>query len=177
MITIENSQFPAEDDINIESLEYLFGPAVYQKEKKIPWVEIISDSEQFEVEKIKLQERIDFLELRNQVTHSKLERACIFIGYLQGLIHERDEQLKVLPDLRFKAAQSIAYRLDAERSKERIQELEAELQRQLKGSKWKAEEILNLPDSTRYDDAAITILLWLGLSGISGVLFSICSLM
>ena len=174
MITFETSQLPTEDDISIESLEYLFGPAAYPKEKKIPWVEIISDAEQFQIEKGKLEERIDFLELRNQVTHSKLERACMFIGYLQGMIHERDEQLKVIPDLRFKAAESVALRLESERTKQRVQELEAELQRLAKGSKWKAEEILNLPDSSLHDDSAITILNWLGLTGLIAVLHTIC---
>ncbi len=166
------SHLPAADDVDLDSLEYLFGSGSKPKQKTIPWVEIISDSEKFDIIKEELQAKIDLLELRNDVTNSKLQRAMLFIGYLNGMVHERDQQLKVLPDLRFTAAQAITLRIENERSKEKIQELEEQLQR-LSASKWKLDGILNLDSSESSDELAITILNLLGLAGLSTFLLSL----
>ena len=104
----------------------------------------------------------------------QLQRLCILIGYMQGQLHDREEQLKVLPDLRYKAALSVARGLEAERANEKIRELEDALRRLSLRSHSKLEEMLKaLSCSIESDDAAITILNCLGLIGLSGILWTI----
>lgn len=77
-------------------------------------------------------------------TTTSLHRACIMIGYLQSSLHQKEEELKVLPDLRFKAAESIAHRLDAERCRKQIGELEEALDRLQQGTRSNTNALVEL---------------------------------
>lgn len=173
MITIETSHFPAADDITLDSLEYLFSPAPAVKSTPVPWVEIISDPVLYPAQTAELQSKVEVLEQESKDNLSQLQRVCILLGYTQGLLHERDEQLKVLPDLRFKAAQSVALGLEAERYKEKVAELEEVIARLEERSDLKTEEILKTTQDFSADETATSILMWTGLVGLTGILWTL----
>ncbi len=174
MITFENTQLPSPDDISFESLEYLFGSGASANQKEIPWVEIKSkfDDPQKEIAELKAQIRL--LMQQAQANKAQMQRVCIFIGYMQGLLQEKEELLKQLPDLRFKAAQTIGWRQEVLRSREKIEELEAHIDRLSGHSRWNPEEILKPLDKLQLtDELAIEILMWLGFTGLLGILYAL----
>lgn len=73
---------------------------------------------------VKIQTELSVAQRELRDTTTNLHRACILIGYLQASLHQKEEQLEVLPDLRFRAAESIAHKIDAERCRTKIGELE-----------------------------------------------------
>ncbi len=174
MQTIETSHLPSADDISLDSLEYLFGPASAVSQSAVPWVEIAPDTKADTKQVAQLQAQVALLEKQLKDSSKQLQKVHIFIGYMQGLIQDKDEQLKQIPDLRFRAAEAVAWRLEATRAKERIEELEADLLRLSKSSnKWPDEILKLISFRTVSEDTAIAILSWLGVIGLTEVLLSI----
>ena len=66
---------------------------------------------------------------------SKLEGASYRIGYLEAMLSAREEQLKLLPDLRAAAARAITNERRCQELQEMNQQLERELA-ELKGAWW-----------------------------------------
>lgn len=174
MLIVESSQLPAADDISFESLEYLFGPAKETVKSSIPWVEI-ADQNQEQVRQLhELQGKTMLLEQQLQNSQTQLQRVCILIGYMQGLLNEKEEALKALPDLRFRAAESVGLRLELGRSKEKIQELEADLQRQERLYDSNLGKMLRaLFTPLDCNDKTSNLLMWLGLAGLLAVFYSL----
>ena len=174
MINTSNTHFPATDDITCDSLEYLFKPAPACRKDPIPWVEIESGSILKEFQTIDTNARVEVLQEQLEESLQRVQNLSVLVGYLQGIIRSKNEQLKALPDLRLQAGMSVAHRLEAERCKEKIQELEAVI-KCLKESCWaKTEQMLSaLRRNSSTDEFAISILSWLGLTGLSGILFTI----
>lgn len=135
MLTVQTSHFPAPDDISIDALEYLFSPSGKEPEPSVvPWVQMETELPPFAQQQIvKIQTELSIAQRELRDTTTNLHRACIMIGYLQSSLHQKEEQLEVLPDLRFRAAESIAYKVDAERCRNKIVELEESLTRLQQG--------------------------------------------
>jgi hypothetical protein len=171
MLTVDTSHFPSSDDITFDSLEYLFGTKPNTVPKPVPWVEIVNEKEsaQYEREIQRLQEKL-------QTSNTQVQKLCAFAGYMQGLLHDKDVQLKLLPELRFRAGLAVARELETERQKEKIRELEEEIQRLYSQSNQKTEgKLKTLISSINTDEAAISLLMWLGLTGLTGVLYTLIS--
>lgn len=176
MILVETSQLPSADDITIDSLEYLFAPASEATSCPVPWVEIVSENELAENPVSKESEMSGLLERQLKETQEQLQRVCILLGYTQGLLHERDEQLKVLPDLRFRAAESIALKVQLEKAQAKVRELEEAFSRLSLQSRLNWEEILKaLTNPIAADESLSSALMWLGLTGITGALIFLIS--
>jgi hypothetical protein len=173
MITIETSHYPSADDISFDSLEYLFKPIPEPNDKAIPWVNIEPANKLDELRAVDMQSKVELLEKQLQQSVRQTQRLCILIGYLQGVIHAKDEQLKTLPDLRFLAGLSVARGLEAERYKEKVQELEAGIELLSKGFWAQSREMLRSCLSyLNTDEAAISMLMWLGFISLSGILLT-----
>lgn len=145
MLTVESTHFPSPDDISFESLEYLFSPSGEKAETPIPWVQMESELPAFAKDEIlKLQTELTIVERALRESTANMQRACILIGYLQACVQQKDEQLKVIPDLRFRAAESIAYKVDAERCRTKIGELEETVARLNQGPKMNFDGLVQL---------------------------------
>lgn len=135
MLTVQTSHFPSPDDISIDALEYLFSPSRKEEDPStVPWVQMETELPPFAQQQIvRIQTELSVAQRELRDTTANLHRACILIGYLQSSLHQKEEQLEVLPDLRFRAAESIAYKVDAERCRNRIGEMEETLARLQQG--------------------------------------------
>jgi hypothetical protein len=173
-VTFDTLHYPSADDITFDSLEYLFGPASAACAAPVPWVDIEADLPVPEKQAEAYQEKLALAQqdLRESIRQS--QRLCILIGYMQGLLHEKDEQLKALPELRFQAGMAVARLLETERCKERIAELEASIEHHQQSFSLKAQEMLRATvGNISYDEAAASILMWLGFAGLCGVLLTL----
>lgn len=131
MLTVNTSHYPAPDDISFDALEYLFCPTGKTAEPPIPWVQMEDDVPEYARRQVlKLEAELALVERELRENAANVKRACVLIGYLQAMLQQKDEQLKTLPDLRFRAAESIAYKVDAERCRAKIVELEELISRQ-----------------------------------------------
>jgi hypothetical protein len=177
MITIDTSHFPCPDDITFDSLEYLFGSAANtgSSSASIPWVEIETGGAIIpEQETGAYEDKLKLLEQQLQQSVRLSQRLCIFVGYMQGLMHEKDEQLKTLPELRYLAGLSVARGLEAERYKEKIQELEAVIYSLSQCPRLRLQGMLRATiDYMSTDEAAISMLNWLGFISLVGILFTL----
>lgn len=172
MIIVETSHLPSADDITFESLEYLFAPANTGDSTPVPWVEIMSEAVSEDKQLSEVKGQLALLEKQYQSNQIQLQRVCILIGYMQGLLHERDEQLKAIPDLRFRAAESVALRLEVERSKETIQELEEEIERHNQHSNSNLGKMLKaLMSPIAAEEKTINTLMWLGFFALTAILY------
>lgn len=176
MINTENTHFPSSDDITFDSLEYLFGTApALEAEKNIPWVEIEPLSKVAERQtSLEYERKLVFLEKQLQHSARQSQRLCMLIGYLQGVMKDKDEQLKCISDLRFQAGLAVARKLEAERCKEKILELEDIIEQLKQRNIYKPEKMFQMlaaPFSS--DEAAVSILSWLGFINLSVILLTI----
>ena len=171
MLDTENSQVPCAEDINFDSLEYLFGAASKAApEAEVPWVDIEAESESTTRE-AQLQVAIRILQKQNHEHLNHINTLYILIGYMQAHLHEKDEQLKLLPDLRFKAAESVAWRLESERVKEKAEELQKEITRlsQIKDHNLE-EKVKKAYIQVTNEELVSTLLPWLALLAVSMIL-------
>lgn len=162
MLNTENSQLPCPEDISFDSLEYLFGSASQDTPKaNVPWVEIAESNDNTSVE-AQLQVAVKILQKQNQNFLNQINTLHILIGYMQALLHENDKELKLLADWRFKAAESVAWRLESERHKEKVEELQREIEHLKQSGKTNFEEKVKNP-STQFtnEELASTLLPWL----------------
>jgi hypothetical protein len=143
--TVQTSHFPSPDDISIDALEYLFSPSAKEPDPStVPWVQMETELPPFAQHQIvRIQTELTIAQRDLRDTTTNLHRACILIGYLQSALHQKEEQLQVLPDLRFKAAESIAYRVDAERCRNKIGELEETVARLQRGPRMNLDGLVN----------------------------------
>ena len=115
METLINSHLPQSDDIEFRSLEYLFVPPDQVSPVEPPWVDVIvEDAEAKHWQVLSLNARVQVLQEALHDANAKLADANMCVGYLRGVLEEKDEQLKLLPDLRMRAAKNIA--ADVERN-------------------------------------------------------------
>ncbi|MBX9689514.1 MAG: hypothetical protein K2X27_22585 [Candidatus Obscuribacterales bacterium] len=145
MLSTQSSHYPSADDISFDSLEYLFAPAQPLGEKIIPWVEIEDLGESSESSTLPTAKQISALQADLEASATQIQKAYILIGYLQAIIQERNEDLKALADYRFRAAEAVALRLENERSKLKIQELEEQIARQEQKKETKEEASSGIP--------------------------------
>ncbi len=173
MQLIETSHLPSADDISLDSLEYFFEAAPPIRTNSVPWVDIAVDLKP--PKKVaELQVHIELLEKQFQDNAKQLQRANILIGYMQGLVDERDEQLKVLPELRFKAGESVALRLEIGRAKEKIRELETCLARlEISQAAKPNNNLKDIFSQFFTEDRAIEILSWVGVSSLALILLRV----
>lgn len=126
METVINSQLPQADDIDFRSLEYLFVPRIEASPVEPPWVDVIVEPERSDSELLRLTARVHFLEQGLNEATANLADANMQIGYLRSMLDEREEQLKQLPDLRLRAAKSIAGEVEHAALLSEVKRLEAE---------------------------------------------------
>jgi hypothetical protein len=125
--TAINTQLPQADDIDFRSLEYLFAPPAEPSPVEPPWVDVIvGESDVKSCELLRLDACVKFLEQSLNETRADLADANMRVGYLKGILEEREEELKVLPDLRLRAAKSIATDIDRDKLLAKVARLEAE---------------------------------------------------
>ncbi len=125
--TVINSQLPQADDIDFRSLEYLFVPNDESSPVEPPWVDVVIEAkEDKSCQLLRLNARVQFLEQCLGETTTNLADAHMHVGYLRGLLEEREEQLKLLPDLRLRAAKNIAADVAREKLEGEVKRLEAE---------------------------------------------------
>lgn len=131
MHLVDNAgQVPAADDINPDSLEYLFaqsGP----KRGKTPWVEMAGGSEQpvarITPEYVRLNTKVELLKGALELTQEQLHEAHHRMGMLAAELARRDELLKELADYRVRAALTIGYQRQNELLRTHVNELNAQL--------------------------------------------------
>lgn len=172
MINTENSQLPCAEDISFDSLEYLFGSASNNSKTIIPWVEIQqSQSEQITAREAQIQLALKILQKQNLDYANQMHTLYILIGYMQALLQEKESQLKTLSELQFKAAESVAWRLEANRHKEKVEELEKEITRLSQNQETNLEEILkNRSNQITVNELLSTLLPWLVILVLSVIL-------
>ncbi len=119
-------QRPATDDIDQDSLEYLFG----RKKPTTPWVKIAREPEpiaRISPEMVRLQAKLETFAMQMETMMYQLNKAHVDLGMAKAQLADKNEQLVLFAEYRAKAAYVVI--ADAERTvlKERIADLEMQL--------------------------------------------------
>lgn len=125
--TVINSQLPHYDDIDFRSLEYLFGTSIEVSPVAPAAGDTVVDCT---VTDFNLESRspsaVEVLERLLKECQRELAESTMHVGYLRGLLEEKNEQLKLLPQLRLQAAKGIAADVERNVLLSRIAKLESE---------------------------------------------------
>lgn len=126
------TQLPAADDIDQDSLDYLFGPRL----TATPWVRMAREPEpvaRISPEIVRVQAKLEALAAQLEVVSTKLQSAHHDLGYARAQLAEKDEQLKQMAEYRLRAAQAIMGDIEREQLRDRVLVLEAQLVELLQG--------------------------------------------
>jgi len=163
MIETTSWQSPAADDISTEALEYLFTPR-YRPEEEPPWVKVSIEPEELpkEIDVPRMQAKMEVLTQRVRDLTVQMQTTAYHVGFLKGKLVEKEEQLKQLPELRLKAAKSVAMAVELESLRESYEQLEGQLAG-LYGSVWGKLYLLctHLPKATTPSEPYRPIVPWL----------------
>ncbi|HEY9791428.1 MAG TPA: hypothetical protein V6D22_13575 [Candidatus Obscuribacterales bacterium] len=121
-------QSPAADDIDPDSLEYLFGQKLGRGD--VPWVKIVREPEpvaRISPEMIRLQAKLEMLVTQLEIYAGKLTAAHHELGFARAEIAEKDKQLTLMEYYRARAAKAIASDVELEQLRMRVCELEQQL--------------------------------------------------
>ena len=124
-------QTPAADDIDQDSLEYLFGGHGQRSAKDVPWVKVAKEPEpvaRISPAMIRLQAKVETLVAQLELVSTKLENANLQLGYTRAQLADKEEQLKVMAKYRARAAKAIMSDAEHVRLIDRIAELELQLE-------------------------------------------------
>lgn len=127
METVINSQLPLPDDIDLGSLEYLFNPMIEVSPVAPLRFEIPPTGQETEDEESDLHGQIRLLQLMLNDALEKLSESNMLVGYQRGLLVEKNEQLKQLPQLRLWAAKNIAAEVDNKKLQAEVDRLKSEI--------------------------------------------------
>lgn len=120
------SQIPTTNDIDQDSLEYLFG----RRRQAAPWVKIAREPEpvaRISPEMVRLQAKVETFAAQIEMMLNQLHKANIELGYAKAQLSEKTEQLTLLAEYRAKAAFVVAAEAERTILKERIADLEMQL--------------------------------------------------
>lgn len=128
METVINSQLPLPDDIDLSSLEYLFSPMIEASPVAPLRFETppIGNETEDDDDGSDLHAQIRILQLMLNDALEKLSESNMLVGYQRGLLVEKNEQLKLLPQLRLRAAKNIAAEVENKRLQAEVDRLRTE---------------------------------------------------
>jgi hypothetical protein len=132
MALTDTWQLPAVDDIDSDSLEYLFSRK--RQRGEAPWVKLVPDPEpvaRVTPEMIRLQAKLETLSAQLEIYSSKLLRANQELGYVRAQLTERDQQLELQAEYRARAAMTIMSDVERAHLQERVADLEVQLREAL----------------------------------------------
>lgn len=129
METVINSQLPLPDDIDLSSLEYLFSPMIEASPVaplRFETPPIGNETEEDDDDGSDLHAQIRILQLMLNDALEKLSESNMLVGYQRGLLVEKNEQLKLLPQLRLRAANNIAAEVENKKLQAEVERLRTE---------------------------------------------------
>lgn len=127
METVINSQLPLPDDIDLGSLEYLFSPTIEVSPVAPLRFETPPTGKKTEDDESDLHGQIRLLQLMLNDALENLSESNMLVGYQRGLLVEKNEQLKQLPQLRLWAAKNIAAEVENRKLQAEVDRLNFEI--------------------------------------------------
>ena len=151
-----STQMPAADDIDGDSLEYLFG----RRKMPTPWVKMAKEPEpiaRISPEMVRLQAKAETIAAQLDSVLNQLQRAHVELGFTKAQLTDKTEKLKLFAEYRAKAAWVVAAETERVVLNERISDLELQLLESLEQNRVLADSVAAYKAARVMEAVALTV--------------------